>query len=141
MHTFEGWFASEDDYQQQRRSGLLQCPVCGSAEVQKLLNAPHLNLQQCRSKEEGTCTTPSTDEAAEPAVCQQQARWLRTMRRAVQQSEDVGERFAEEARKMHAGETPERSIRGKASMQEAQALQEEGIDVLPLPAFLDGDLQ
>ena len=124
-HSFEGWFASEDDFQGQLGRGLVECPLCGDTAVTKMLSAPRLNLG-----------------AAEPAPRQQvmstpdaslQAEWMKMVRHVMANTEDVGERFAEEARRIHYGETEDRSIRGQASREETEALVEEGIAVLPLP--------
>ncbi len=113
-HVFEGWFASHDDYESQRERGLLTCPVCEDAQVNKMLSAPRLNLAQ---------TPPQ----------QMQAAMLKMVRHVMANTEDVGNRFAEEARKIHHGEAQERSIRGQASREETEALLDEGIDILPLP--------
>jgi hypothetical protein len=141
-HVFEGWFASEDDFLNQQDRGLVECPVCGGAAITKRLSAPRLNLGSVRaeasSTQEGEVTTTAT--APEQAL---QAAWLAVARRIVAQTEDVGNRFAEEARKIHYGETKERGIRGQASRAEAESLIEEGVAVvpLPLPEALKGPLQ
>ena len=139
LHVFEGWFASEDDYLSQRERSLVECPVCGDASITKRLSAPRLNLGSGRSE------TAVTDEVVSPVGLDQslQAAWMAVARRIVATTEDVGNQFAEEARKIHYGETAERGIRGKASPEETAALQEEGIAVLslPLPEALKGPLQ
>lgn len=124
-HGFEGWFASDDEFQEQLARGLLECPVCGDRQVQKLPSAPRLNLGAGASSER-------QDVMATPDA-QLQAAWLKMVRQVMANTEDVGERFAEEARRIHYGESEERGIRGQASVQETQALLEEGISVLPLP--------
>jgi hypothetical protein len=113
-HVFEGWFASHEDYESQRERGLLTCPVCEDAQVNKMLSAPRLNLAQ---------TPPQ----------QMQAAMLKMVRHVMANTEDVGNRFAEEARKIHHGQAQERGIRGQASREETEALLDEGIDILPLP--------
>ena len=113
-HVFEGWFASHEDYESQRERGLLTCPVCEDAQVNKMLSAPRLNLAQ---------TPPQQIQAA----------MLKMVRHVMANTEDVGNRFAEEARKIHHGQAQERSIRGQASREETEALLDEGIDILPLP--------
>ena len=113
-HVFEGWFASHDDYESQRERGLLTCPVCEDAQVNKMLSAPRLNLAQMPPQ-------------------QIQAAMLKMVRHVMANTEDVGNRFAEEARKIHHGQAQERSIRGQASREETEALLDEGIDILPLP--------
>ncbi len=124
-HTFEGWFDSEDDFQDQLGRGLLECPLCGDTGVSKMLSAPRLNLgaSQPQPRQE-VLTTPDVS---------MQAAWLKMVRHVLANTEDVGERFPEEARRMHYGETEERGIRGQASARETEALLEEGIGVLPLP--------
>lgn len=124
-HGFEGWFASEDDFQSQQSLGLLQCPICESASVHKQLSAPRLNLGKAGA-DVAVTTGLSPD---------QQAQLLKAMRHMMQSAEDVGERFAAEARSIHHGESPQRSIRGRASMEQAHELLEEGIGVIPLPDF------
>ncbi len=132
-HRFEGWFASDEDEASQRERGLLVCPMCGDSDVQRLPSAPRLNLGAARPAE----------AVALPAPDDLQALWLQAVRRVIERTEDVGERFAEEARRIHYGEVPQRGIRGQASRIEAEALKEEGIEVmtLPLPVALKGPLQ
>lgn len=132
-HDFEGWFGSEDDFQQQLERGLIACPVCGHSGVRKMLSAPRLNL--------GSPAMPEAPAQGEVALGHAtpgsglQARWLRALRELVAQSEDVGERFADQARAMHHGEIEQRNIRGKATPEVARELIEEGIEVMPLPAL------
>ncbi len=135
QHVFEGWFVSEDDYASQRERGLLTCPLCGDATVHKLPSAPRLNLNAPR-EEAATppVHTPSQQDVVGGAAGQAlQAAWLQAARRILAETEDVGTRFAEEARKIHYGEAEERGIRGQASREEMQALREEGVAVLALP--------
>ena len=136
-HGFEGWFASEDDFQDQLGRGLVECPVCGDAQVTKMPSAPRLNLGAAEPK------VAARQEVATAPNAQLQAAWMQLVRQVLTNTEDVGERFAEEARKIHYGETEERGIRGQASKEETQALLEEGIGVLPLPIpkGLKGPLQ
>lgn len=131
-HVFEGWFASEEDYASQTARGLLECPLCGDKAVHKLPSAPRLNLGAPRA-EAATPAAPQQDVVSgvsEPAL---QAAWMQAARRIMAQTEDVGTRFAEEARKIHYGEAEERAIRGQASREQTRELIEEGITVLPLP--------
>ena len=118
-HRFEGWFSSEDDFKAQSDAHMIACPVCENHLVRKLPSAPHLSLSGVQS--------------AKPDPHQIQKQVLELVRKIVANTEDVGDRFAEEARRIHYNEVPERSIRGVASVQEFEALAEEGIDVLPLP--------
>jgi hypothetical protein len=140
-HRFEGWFGSELDFAEQLERGLLTCPMCGDAGIRKMLSAPRLNLTSTRDDGAGAGAAPlAADERqqweglskVEPTPAEQ-ARWLNALREAYAQAEDVGDRFADEARAMHQGEIDSRSIRGRASAEEAMALAEEGVDLLPLP--------
>ena len=138
-HAFEGLFASEDDFQGQLARGLLECPLFGDAEVTKMPSAPRLNLGAQAPRED----TPRKQEVVAAPNAQLQAAWLQLVKQVMANTEDVGEKFAEEARRIHYGETEERGIRGQASAEETQALLEEGIGVLPLPIpkGLKGPLQ
>lgn len=133
-HVFEGWFASEEDFQDQLRRSMLQCPMCMDAQISKSISAPRLNLgaQQPRHVASGTESNHPTDAPA-VATAELQAAWLALARTLADRTEDVGDRFAQEARRMHRGEVQERAIRGRASPEEAVRLLDEGIDVLPLP--------
>ena len=126
QHGFEGWFGSEEDFQDQLGRGLVECPLCGDASVTKLLSAPRLNLGSARE------AAPSQEVVAAPDKTMQAA-WMKMVRHVMANTEDVGARFPEEARRIHYGESEERGIRGQASPDETQALIEEGIGVLPLP--------
>jgi len=132
-HRFEGWFASEGDFVSQAESGRIECPMCGDTAVTRLPSAPRLNLASGREETQAVTQSPDL-----------QSLWMQAMRRVVENTEDVGERFPEEARRIHYGETPERGIRGRASRDETEALREEGIEVMPLPPLppsLKGPLQ
>jgi hypothetical protein len=124
-HSFEGWFASENDFQGQLARGLVECPLCGDTGVSKMLTAPRLNL--------GAAQPAPRQEVMSAPDASLQAEWLKIVRHVIANTEDVGERFAEEARRIHYGETEERGIRGQASREETEALVDEGIAVLPLP--------
>jgi hypothetical protein len=131
-HSFEGWFASQDDYDAQRARGLVSCPVCNDSEVTKLLSAPRLNLGSGQPEPPSTTHTESTC-VAQASAAPLQAAWMQMVRHVIANTEDVGPKFADEARKIHYGETEERSIRGQATREETEALLDEGIDILPLP--------
>lgn len=133
-HVFEGWFASEEDFQSQLASGLLECPVCGEKRVEKRLSAPRLNLGHSSAPEKGTSEVSTQGKEAHSGVpAEVQAAMLQVLREVVAGTEDVGERFAAEARRMHHGDAEKRNIRGRASLEEARDLLEEGIGVVPLP--------
>lgn len=147
-HRFEGWFASEDDFVDQRGRGLVTCPLCGDADVSKLPSAPRLNVSHLR---EAAPTPPApadrpvpASDAATPAThVNLQALWLQAVRHVLATTEDVGDRFVEQARDMHHGRIDHRPIRGQATPSEAQELREEGIEVmaLPIPQALKEPLQ
>lgn len=136
-HGFEGWFASNEAFESQLADGLVECPICGGKEIIKLLAAPRLNLGS------GKEAAPSPQPAVHSDEAQNHGRWLRAVRELVASTEDVGDRFASEARKMHYGEAKERGIRGQATREESAALAEEGISVMQiaLPASLKETLQ
>ena len=157
-HRFEGWFSTEDDYRSQVDGGLLACPLCGDTAIRRLPSAPHVITSTSRSSSSaeqiheravaeggassGSAPAPTPVEMPANAVALQSA-WLRAVQHVIQNTDDVGPRFAEEARRMHYGETDERPIRGQATSEEAQSLHEEGIEVmsLPMPAALKGPVQ
>ncbi len=173
LHSFEGWFGSEEDYQSQRERDLVACPLCANTDIRKLPSAPRLNLGASESRhvddsvnpsQSAGISSPALNPSAPPEVVGNvsnaeeglpvaranpeslqlmQAAWMRMVKHVMANTEDVGKNFAEEARKMHYGESEERNIRGKASFEETQELLDEGIDVLPLPVpdALKGDLQ
>ncbi|CAM4386141.1 Regulatory protein FmdB Zinc ribbon domain-containing protein [Bordetella tumbae] len=160
-HLFEGWFSSHEDYDTQQARGLLTCPMCGSATITKRLSAPRLNVSHLRAPA-APSVDPAKAESAAPvpaggapvpagsgsspvasadaaAMAQLQAAVLQEIRKVIRNTENVGPRFAEEARRIHAGEADDRPIRGTATPDEQRALSEDGIDVMALPDFLDDD--
>lgn len=130
QHVFEGWFGSEEEFRGQLERGLVECPMCGDTGVAKLPSAPRLNL--------GAQPAPApaaggkADVVSMPGADMQRA-WLKMVRHVMANTEDVGERFAEEARRIHYGESEDRDIRGQATPEQTEALLDEGIGVLPLP--------
>ena len=130
-HGFEGWFASDDDYMAQNGAGQIECPLCADQVISRLPSAPRLNL------------SGASEAVAKPQAADLQAAWLETVRQLVARTEDVGERFAEEARRIHYGEEAARGIRGQATPQERAALQEEGIETMsiPMPSAMKGPVQ
>jgi hypothetical protein len=152
-HQFESWFPSSEAYDAQRAQGLLTCPLCGSAEVEKQIMAPSV-ARSDRAPAAPVSAVPV--EAAQPALARQdetappqpvailseREQALRAMLKAFREhvtrdADNVGRRFAEEARKMHYGEIEHRSIYGKADPLDAKALFEEGIEFHPLPIVPD----
>ena len=141
-HIFEGWFSSHDDYDSQQERGLLTCPICGNANINKMLSAPHLNLSHLKKeKQQAPLTQPLVPKATaslnDKELAKIQAVVMQQLRAYVKQTEDVGDQFTLEARRIHYGEAEERAIRGNATVEQRQALKEEGIEVMPIPDFLD----
>jgi hypothetical protein len=126
-HRFEGWFASSDDFESQLSRKLVECPICGATEVSRLPSAPRLNLSGA------TSTSSASKQKAAADIGELQAHMMRALREVLDKTENVGDRFAEEARRIHYNEAPARSIRGVTTPEDAKALVEEGIDVMPLP--------
>jgi hypothetical protein len=137
QHSFEGWFGSEGDFQSQLTRGLVECPLCGSAQIIKMLSSPRINLGNAtaplsESKKEPSVLPPSSPVSPEVGSIIQTA-WLDMAKHVMANTEDVGSSFASEARKIHYGEADERPIRGHATQDQTMELIEEGIDVMPLP--------
>lgn len=120
-HRFEGWFGDADAFASQSARGLIECPICGSTAITRRPSAPYIN------------TRSHSVEASAKAPPPDPAQLIAALRMAARGAEDVGERFADEARRMHYGEADTRSIRGRASGDELVELIEEGIPVLPVP--------
>ena len=121
-HRFEGWFSSSDDYERQVHDAQISCPVCGSPDIVRQPSAPYVSTR--------------TDVAGGEA--QPNPELIEFMRRKyrdfiVNNTEDVGARFTEEARKIHYKEAPVRSIRGQASRSDVESLRDEGIEVYSVP--------
>lgn len=136
QHLFEGWFASDDEFSAQLARGLVECPICGDRGISRRPSAPRLNLSGAQEPAQEVAL-----DAADPVA--RQAAWLRAMRELLARTEDVGDRFADEARSMHRGDIPDRPIRGRTTPEETRALLEEGVPVLPLhiPRAFKGTLQ
>ncbi|MCC7218124.1 MAG: DUF1178 family protein [Burkholderiales bacterium] len=135
-HGFEGWFASSKEFARQKEAGLVRCPVCDVPGVERL---PSARVRVKKGAAPAAATPPPTAAAATDIVAGLPAELIAKLREAVRNTEDVGERFPEEARRIHYKETPARSIRGKASREDAEALTEEGIEFAQLPPFLTRD--
>jgi hypothetical protein len=128
-HVFEAWFGSSGDYEDQHARGLVSCPICGSQGVGKAPMAPRVG-----AKGNQAAAAPSSDYySAQPeAVKAMLAALASAQKEMLQSSEFVGERFADEARAIHLGETDARAIHGRASRHDAEGLLEDGIPVAPL---------
>jgi hypothetical protein len=141
-HSFESWFQSSSAYDSQVRRKLVSCPACGSAKVEKAIMAPRIVSQRGRDP---VAAAVAPAEAAAPAgtpLLMAQERELRAKLRElrdhiVKNADNVGERFPNEARKMHYGDIEHRPIYGEASPDEARALIDEGVEVSPLPVLPD----
>jgi hypothetical protein len=144
-HRFEGWFASDADFMSQRERSLVACPMCDDTTIGQLPSAPRLNVSKQRHARAAEVATGNEggESVAMGAQVRMQAQWLRAVRQVLSNTEDVGDRFPEEARRIHYGETQERGIRGRASREDAEMLRDEGIEVvaLPLPESMKGPVQ
>jgi hypothetical protein len=134
-HEFHSWFQSSEAFDTQVKSGLVLCPLCQAAEVTKAIMAPAI---ASRGEAEGTKPPAQAHSQTNVALLNRRDLESRAMidafrRRIFAVADDVGSRFAEEARKIHNGLIPERPIHGQASIGEARALIEEGVPVLPVP--------
>ncbi len=142
-HEFEAWFRSGDSFQQQESDGDVECPFCGDTSVVKAPMAPNVVTSRAKSKFKESVTSPpkkaggQSGQAAEVRareVAQIVLRAVGKLRDQIEEStDDVGDRFVDEARRIYYGEAEERGIRGVATEKEASDLDEEGIDVYRLP--------
>ena len=146
-HGFEGWFASDDDYQAQNARSAIECPLCADHAISRMPSAPRLNLSTTRGGAEPAAqakpAAKDSDGQTTAVAADMQAAWLQAVRHLMDNTEDVGHRFAEEARRMHYGEQPARGIRGHATREAREALREEGIETvsIPVPHALKGPVQ
>ena len=130
-HRFEAWFAKEEDYLQQIEQALLSCPVCGCTDIHKQVSAPRLHR---KSNQKSITPHVSSEKAHQRSTIVKQNELVsEVLNFIVKNTEDVGPKFAEEARKIHYGEVQERNIRGQATHEEVVALRDEGVDVVQLP--------
>jgi hypothetical protein len=139
-HAFESWFQSSAAYEQQEKRKLVNCPVCGSAKVERGIMAPQIVSKKGRDIVEPApaAAMPATTTPASAPLVMAQEREVRAKLRELRDhilssSDNVGERFPNEARKMHYGDIEHRPIYGEASPDEARALMEEGVEVSTLP--------
>ena len=132
-HVFEAWFGSSEDYEGQQARGLVTCPICGSGSIDKAPMTPRLGARGNRA----VGPTSSAPAAMTNDGATQMKAMLRALAlaqaKALESSDYVGTRFAEEARAIHVGEVERRSIHGQATPEEARALIEDGVEVAPLP--------
>jgi hypothetical protein len=133
-HRFEGWFGSSADFEDQCARGLLACPSCGSSEVSKAPMAPAVPAKgNARQEMLPPETRPMANTPLPPEIQKALKALAKAQAEALKNSTWVGDKFAEETRKMHYGERDEAPIHGQASLAEAKALIEEGVPVAPLP--------
>lgn len=129
-HVFEAWFGSSAAYEEQRAGGLVACPLCGSAEIDKAVMAPNVGAKgNQRAAAPARTDEPPTPAAVKAALASMAA----AQAKALEKSQWVGTAFADKARAMHVGNAPETPIHGQASLAEAKALAEEGVPIAPLP--------
>jgi hypothetical protein len=133
-HRFEGWFSSAADFDRQRETGIIGCPMCGDNQVVKVPAATYVNTG---ASDRGLKAPAQAEARPTPEQLQyanlRSAMLAKVVEYVVKNTEDVGKAFPEEARKIHYGESPERKIRGVATAQEVTELRDEGIEVVPLP--------
>ncbi len=130
-HQFESWFPDSAAYEKQRKRGFVACPECGSTAVDKAVMAPAV------VGSERAVPMASAEPLLDEKIRLMREMTARLRREIEDKTNDVGEKFPQVARAMHAGEEPERAIRGRASLDEARALLDEGVGVLPMPALAD----
>lgn len=145
-HTFESWFQSSTAYESQEKRKLVNCPVCGSAKVERAIMAPRIARKTGRDIQRNDAPAPAqAAEVSAPGstpLLMAQERELRAKLRELRDhitknADNVGERFPNEARKMHYGDIEHRPIYGEASPEEARSLIDEGVEVSPLPVLPD----
>jgi hypothetical protein len=147
-HEFEIWFKNSADYEQQRKRRLVTCPLCHSPKVEKALMAPQLGSGSKKGKSApaivaapaeppAAAEQPATPVMISPQEAELRAKLKELREHLTQNSDNVGAKFPEEARKMHYGETEHRSIHGIASPEEAKEMHDEGIEFHPLPILPD----
>jgi hypothetical protein len=150
-HAFESWFQNSDAFDRQAKRALIACPSCGSLKVEKALMTPQLARKDNSRTRRAAAASPETPQAAPAAgdslntpvaIVSEREREFRAKLKELRDhltrnSDNVGQKFPEEARKMHYGEIEHRSIYGEASAEDAKALHEEGIEFHPLPPIPD----
>ena len=125
-HEFEAWFRSNDDFDRQKKRGFVDCPTCGSTKVQKALMAPAVSTGRKQEK-----IALAMNEMQKKAMAE-----MKALSEKIRENADyVGDKFAEEARKIHFGETEARGIYGEATLDEAKSLAEDGVGFMPIPVF------
>ena len=127
-HGFEAWFRNNEDFDTQKKRGFVECPSCASRKIEKALMAPAVSSSRKREK-----MALAMSEQQRQAMAQ-----IKALTEKIREgAENVGDKFAEEARKIHFGETEPRGIYGEATQEEARSLAEDGVGFMPLPVFPD----
>lgn len=141
-HTFEGWFSTGKDFDQQNQGNLVNCPICNSSKVSKTLMAPSITTSKMKSlvpqqpENESTDSNSSVANTQAPPNYQELVGKMRELRTNIlANSKNVGKEFPDEARKIHYGEVEKHSIHGQASAEDVKELIDEGVGVLPLPVL------
>ncbi len=146
-HSFESWFQSSSAYESQEKRRLVSCPACGSVKVERAIMAPQIVSKKGRDKAPASVETTdapatlATSQESTPLLMAQElelrAKIKELRDHIVKNADNVGERFPNEARKMHYGDIEHRPIYGEASPEEARSLIDEGVEVSPLPVLPD----
>jgi hypothetical protein len=136
-HAFESWFQSSAAYDSQVKRKLVTCAICGSAKVEKAIMAPQLAGTKKKAENTPSPADPSSTSLMMAPERELRAKLKELRDHIVKNADNVGERFPEEARKMHYGDIEHRAIYGEASAEEAKSLIEEGVEVAPLPVLPD----
>ncbi|OQA34968.1 MAG: hypothetical protein BWY57_00119 [Betaproteobacteria bacterium ADurb.Bin341] len=140
-HRFEGWFHSSQDFEKQLESGMLSCPQCSSPSLRKVPSVVSIASSRTEQRTESSEEESPSRAITPPASATQMIGLYRQLTQAILAiSEDVGTSFAEEARRIHYQESPERPIRGQATSKECEELGEEGIAVMQIPMIKEEDL-
>lgn len=127
-HEFEAWFRNNDDFDRQKKRGFVECPHCGSVKVEKALMAPAVSTARRQEKMALAMNDMQKKALAEMKALSEKLR---------ENADYVGDKFAEEARKIHFGETEARGIYGEATLEDAKSLAEDGVGFMPIPVFPD----
>jgi hypothetical protein len=141
-HVFTSWFRSSADYEEQARRGLVECPTCQSTRVGKAIMAPSV-ARRDRDQPAHSSPQQEPEDGGQPmALLDEGASKIRTALRElrdkiIESSTDVGDQFADQARRMHEGEIPTRAIRGRTSPDEARSLWDNGVPIMPIPMLPD----
>ena len=125
-HDFEAWFRNNDDFDRQKKRGLVECPACGSHRIEKALMAPAVSTGRRQDRIALAMSAEQRQAMAQMKALSEKIR---------ENAENVGPKFAEEARKIHFGETEARGIYGEATQEEARGLAEDGVGFMPIPVF------